>query len=58
MVPVDGRKRFKGKLLGVDGNFVQMDFEGQKQSIDFSIISKAKLVLTDELVAQMLKGKK
>ena len=58
MVPVDGRKRFKGKLLGVDGNMVQIDFEGQKQSIDFSIISKAKLVLTDELVAQLLKGKK
>ncbi|MBP5535098.1 MAG: ribosome maturation factor RimP [Alphaproteobacteria bacterium] len=58
MVPVDGRKRFKGKLLGVDGNNVQIDFEGQKQNIDFSIISKAKLVLTDELVAQLLKGKK
>ena len=58
MVPVDGRKRFKGKLLGIDGNVVQIDFEGQKQNIDFSIISKAKLVLTDELVAQLLKGKK
>ena len=58
IVPVDGRKRFKGKLLGVDGNLVQIEFEGQKQDIDFSIISKAKLVLTDELVAQMLKGKK
>ena len=58
MVPVDGRKRFKGKLLGVDGNVVQIDFEGQKQNIDFSIISKAKLVLTDELVSQLLKGKK
>ena len=58
MVPVDGRKRFKGKLLGVEGNTVQIDFEGQKQNIDFSIISKAKLVLTDELVAQLLKGKK
>ena len=58
MVPVDGRKRFKGKLLGIDGNVVQIDFEGQKQNIDFSIISKAKLVLTDELVSQLLKGKK
>ena len=58
MVPVDGRKRFKGKLLGVDGDKVQIDFEGQKQNIDFSIINKAKLVLTDELVAQLLKGKK
>ena len=58
MVPVDGRKRFKGKLLCVTGNLIQIEFEGQKQNIDFSIISKAKLVLTDELVAQMLKGKK
>ncbi len=58
MVPVDGRKRFKGKLTGVDGDTVIMDFEGQTLNIDFSIISKAKLVLTDELVAQMLKGNK
>lgn len=58
LIPVDGRKRFKGKLLGVDGNQVVMDFEGQELKIEFDIISKAKLVLTDELVAQMLKGNK
>ena len=58
IVPVDGRKRFKGKLAGVSGNDVLIDFEGQKLNIDFSIISKAKLVLTDELVAEMLKGQK
>ena len=58
LVPVDGRKRFKGKLLGVQDNQIVMDFEGQELKIEFDIISKAKLVLTDELVAQMLKGNK
>ena len=58
LIPVDGRKRFKGKLLGVDGNQVIMNFAGQELKIEFDIISKAKLVLTDELVAQMLKGNK
>lgn len=58
LIPVDGRKRFKGKLLGVDGTQIIMDFEGQELKIEFDIISKAKLVLTDELLAQMLKGNK
>ena len=58
LIPVDGRKRFKGKLLGVDGNQIMINFEGLELKIDFDIISKAKLVLTDELVAQMLKGNK
>ena len=58
LLPVEGRKRFKGKLKGVDGKQIVIDFEGQELKIDFDIISKAKLVLTDELVAQMLKGNK
>lgn len=58
LIPVDGRKRFKGKLLGVEDNQILIDFEGQELKIEFDIISKAKLVLTDELVAQMLKGNK
>ena len=58
LIPVDGRKRFKGKLSGVDGNQIMINFEGLELKIDFDIISKAKLVLTDELVAQMLKGNK
>ena len=58
LIPVDGRKRFKGTLNGVDGNQVLMNFEGQELKIEFDIISKAKLILTDDLVAQMLKGNK
>lgn len=58
LLPIDGRKRFKGLLKGVQGNQVLIDFEGNEIAIDFSAISKAKLVLTDELVAQLLKGNK
>ena len=58
LIPVDGRKRFKGTLQGVDGDLIVMNFDGQELKINFDIISKAKLILTDELVAQMLKAKK
>ena len=58
LLPIDGRKRFKGLLKGVQGNQVLIDFEGNEIAIDFSAISKAKLVLTDELVAQLLKANK
>lgn len=58
LLPIDGRKRFKGLLKGVQGNQILIDFEGNEIAIDFSAISKAKLVLTDELVAQLLKANK
>ena len=51
---VDGRKRFKGKVVDVDKNKViefVMD-DGNKYKIPFDIITKAKLVLTDELLAK------
>lgn len=57
--PIDGRRRFKGQLLGLDEERlnVKMLFEGNEVSIPFSSVSKAKLVLTDELVASLLKKK-
>ena len=58
LLPIDGRKRFKGKLLGTDGEQIILNFEGKELKIDFSVITKAKLVLTDELLKQMLKGEK
>lgn len=55
--PIDGRKRFKGKLLGVaDGRIrLSLDDTGTDAEIPFADVSKAKLVLTDELIAQSLK---
>ncbi len=56
--PVDGRKRFRGRLLGVDGENIVLvagDPAGQNQSstvmLPFRDVVRAKLVLTDELLA-------
>ncbi|GEK70028.1 ribosome maturation factor RimP [Paracoccus denitrificans] len=64
--PIDGRKRFKGVLAGVEkgegGDEVLLNIEegGETQTIglNFDWLSDAKLVLTDELIAEMLRQKK
>ena len=48
---VDGRKRFSGRLLGVDGTMVLIETEGGELRLSFEGIAKAKLLLTDELIA-------
>lgn len=53
-----GRKRFKGLLLGLDGNDVVVDVEGQRLRFPFSSIAEAKLVLTDKLIQEDLKARK
>ena len=50
---VENRKRFKGELLSLDKqNNVHIDMNNQEYVIAFENIAKAKLVLTDELLAQ------
>ena len=49
--PVDGRKRFKGRLHGLDGNNVIVEQDGKQVCVPFASIHRAKLVLTDELIA-------
>ncbi|MEQ8814876.1 MAG: ribosome maturation factor RimP [Thalassobaculum sp.] len=51
--PIDGRKRFSGRLIGVDdADRVLMEIEpGVREALPFEGIARAKLVLTDELVA-------
>ena len=55
--PQDGRKRLVGKLsgLGADGSVV-IEIDGAEWRIPFERIKKAKLVLTDALIAAALKG--
>ena len=48
---INGRKRFSGRLQGKDGNDVILLFEGDEVRIPFDQVAKAKLVLTDELLA-------
>jgi ribosome maturation factor RimP len=52
-----GRKRFKGKLLGLDGNDVVLDVDGTRKSFAFRAIAEAKLVLTDALIQEDLKAR-
>jgi ribosome maturation factor RimP len=56
--PLDGRKRFRGKLLGLDGNEVMLETQGARITFPFRGIADAKLVLTDELIAEDLKARK
>lgn len=56
MAPVDGRKRFQGLLLGLDGEQVKLRMEeGVEVLLPYDQIDQAKLVLTDELIAQSLR---
>ena len=47
---IDGRKRFKGKIIALkDDNTILFLMDEKEYSIPFDSVSKAKLVLTDEL---------
>ena len=45
------RKRFRGLLDAVDGDIVRIVVDGETYDIPFDEITRAKLVLTDELIA-------
>jgi ribosome maturation factor RimP len=50
--PVDGRKRFKGRIQGIDAaGRISILEEGGTFALAFDDVAKAKLVLTDELLA-------
>ncbi len=57
---VEGRKRFRGVLAGVDGEAVCLDIDDEEETalIPFALIAQAKLVLTDELIRESLKAGK
>jgi ribosome maturation factor RimP len=54
--PVDGRKRFRGRLIGMVGDRVRIRIgRGGTVELPFADIAQAKLVLTDELIDASLK---
>jgi ribosome maturation factor RimP len=60
---IDGRRRFKGELAGIDGTEVLInlvDEQGEPVTIglEFDWLTDAKLVLTDELITEMLRQRK
>ena len=48
--PLDGRKRFKGRILGRTQDHVRMVAEHGEVSLPLADIAKAKLVITDDLL--------
>ncbi|WP_306114317.1 MULTISPECIES: ribosome maturation factor RimP [unclassified Roseovarius] len=55
---IDGRKRFKGVLAGVEGSEVLINVEEGTIGLEFDWLAEAKLVLTDELIKEMLRQRK
>ena len=59
---IDGRRRFKGVLAGIEGDDVLINIEDQGEEVtiglNFDWLSDAKLVLTDDLIKEMLRQRK
>jgi len=59
---IDGRRRFKGHLAGTEGDEVLITIEEKGEEVTiglrFDWLSDAKLILTDDLIAEMLRQRK
>ncbi len=59
---IEGRKRFRGVLAGVEGDDVLINIEDQGETVtvglQFDWLAEAKLTLTDDLIKEMLKARK
>jgi ribosome maturation factor RimP len=55
---IDGRRRFKGTLAGVEGEEVLINIEEGTIGLQFDWLVDAKLVLTDDLIKEMLRQRK
>ena len=55
---IDGRRRFKGVLAGTEGDEVLIEIAEGTVGLRFEWLSDAKLVLTDELIREVLRGRK
>ena len=49
--PVEGRRRFRGRLLGLEGDCVRLEEQGAELRLPLDRIDKAKLLLTEALIA-------
>jgi len=59
---IDGRKRFKGTLAGTEGDEVLIEIDNQGEPVviglTFDLLADAKLVMTDELIRDVLRARK
>jgi ribosome maturation factor RimP len=55
---IDGRRRFKGTLAGIEDDEILVNVDEGTIGLKFEWLSDAKLLLTDELIAEMLRQRK
>ena len=55
---IDGRRRFKGTLAGTEGDEVLVEIEEGTIGLRFEWLSDAKLILTEELIRDVLRARK
>ena len=48
--PICGRKKFCGRISGVNGISIQMEVDGECADLPFEEIRQASLIITDELI--------
>lgn len=49
----DGRRRFKSRVVGTDGTEIIVEVDGETLRFDYGKIAKAKLIVTDEMLAKL-----
>jgi ribosome maturation factor RimP len=50
-VPIEGQRRFRGRLLGMVDDQLHLQLDEGEQTIPYAGIKKAKLIVTDEVLA-------
>ena len=51
--PIEGRRRFKGTLLGLAGDVVKLRLDdGRETDVPLSVVTRAKLEMTDALIEE------
>lgn len=48
---IDGRRRYRGRLQGIEDGLVRLEADGESVALPVDEIAKAKLIMTDELLA-------
>lgn len=56
--PINGRKRFRGRLLGTSAGNVRLATETGETKLSLDNVARAKLVLTDDLLTAARRGTK
>ncbi len=54
---IDGRRKFRGRVEGTDGSDVLIEMDGEQIRLEHAAIAKAKLIITDEMLAKLEEDK-